>query len=467
MNLLLSSLEFINAKTGEVLPYDEDGLQYTKQYKEFWRVRVKGNDQGKVYLESSPQFELERVPGTFNEWQLTNFKRQIDDLYQRKRQRQISWQEFINKKNEIEDEKKRITGSGYIKAVLVDNGNTIYEQILVISPGNLTEKELNQMIKEIGQLALSAVSCTHYSMEVGESEKFGIEGMGKQWYPGNGLIMRATELLELYQVVKNHWTLLEKRSLKTVIKEINHIRIDKIRQSPKALIKAKLEPHKKMILGFNNIESNNCIENEFICYLLDIYLIELSSLLGDSLEILNFEEIDLMLINSINLNIEEKKTGSTEERIKNTELNKEKIKQFNKYKRNERANIEKINQSRLDRKVEVNKLIEQLKGCIAWSKKARKSKFLQSIKTPQKLPRFSSRLQGSSGYGSIFSKFSNSLGGVLKPIGKVLYLLQNTYEGRIKTTNELYEIWCFIKVYTAFIVYANMRPINNTFLFDI
>ncbi len=130
------------------------------------------------------------------------------------------------------------------------------------------------------------------------------------------------------------------------------------------------------------------------------------------------------------------------------------------------TNIALINQERRSKKIEINQTIKQLIECANWSKKARKSKFLQGIQTPKSLPNFSSRLQGASGYGSIFAKFSNSLGGVLKPIEKVIYLLQHTYEGRIKTTNELYEIWCFIKLYTAFIVYVNMKPAENTFLFD-
>jgi hypothetical protein len=157
------SLDFIDSRTGEILPNDENGTQRTKQYKGSWKVRVNEDCQGEVYLDGELLLALEKVSKIPNEWQIPNFYSKISELEQRRKNKEISWEDFIREKSKIEGDKKRVTGSGYVKAVLIHNNERICEKILIIAPGNLTEVEFGQMIKEIGQLAFSAVSCTHYS----------------------------------------------------------------------------------------------------------------------------------------------------------------------------------------------------------------------------------------------------------------------------------------------------------------
>lgn len=63
--------------------------------------------------------------------------------------------------------------------------------------------------------------------------------------------------------------------------------------SPQSLIKAKLNPSNRQTLGFNRVESNQCTENEFLCYVLDVYLKDLVNGIANVLDSLIIEEIVL------------------------------------------------------------------------------------------------------------------------------------------------------------------------------
>jgi hypothetical protein len=417
------NLCFIDSK-GRELEKNEDGIQHIRQYDERWYVRVQGAYQGKVVLDPIQRFPLDKVAGSSNKWELP---------------RKMSF-----------EERKNVTGAGYITALLLDQTEKpVCEATLLVFPSNVTEQELDQMIKEIGQLALSTASCVYRSIEGGQGEACGIEGVGLQWYPGEGLLTTATSLLELAEVVKNNWNVLKKRPLKSFVTQVEPISLNRVSFSPQSLIKAKVEPAKQKILEFVRVESTQCSENEFICYVLDVYLKDLASGLADSLESLDIETIDESLIVQSN-------------------PDKRRDEEFSEFKKRSRNQVQFFNKQRKEQRQHIQDKVSQLRDCATWATQVRDSAFLKIVNTPSELPSPSLRLRGSSAYGSIFTKFSNCKGNVLQPIQKVLYLFKCIYEDRVSTTWEIYELWCFVRLYSAFILYANMKPPSNeAFIFEV
>ncbi|MEQ8753993.1 MAG: nuclease domain-containing protein [Coleofasciculus sp. G1-WW12-02] len=411
-------LYFIDSK-GRELEKNEDGIQYIKQYNERWRVRIQGESQGRVVLDGSPGYPLDKINGSSNDndWELPD---------------NISF-----------EDRKKVTGAGYITAKLLDQTDKILCQgTLLVFPSNVTEKELEQMIKEIGQLALATASCVYRNLEGGQGEGYGIEGVGLKWHPSQGLLTTATSLLELAEVVKNNWNVLEKRPLKTFVAKAELVNRHKIKLSPQSLIRAKVEPAKQKILAFAHVESTQCPENEFICYVLDVYLKDLANGIADSLDSLDLENIDESLIFQVHPRQRKEENEFSQFKQQSTRLAR-------------RRNGEREKLRRC-----IQKRILQLRDCSVWATKARNSEFIKTVNTPNEPPPASWRLRGSPTYGSIFTKFYNCKGNVsqLQPIERVLYLFKCIYEGRVRTTWEIYELWCFVRLYSAFILYVNMKP---------
>ena len=53
------------------------------------------------------------------------------------------------------------------------------------------------------------------------------------------------------------------------------------------------------------------------------------------------------------------------------------------------------------------------------------------------------------------------MGDALKPLQKVLHLIENIFQGKVRPTWELYEIWCVAKLYSGFILYTTLKPEAN------
>jgi hypothetical protein len=415
------SLEFvdINSKSFE---RDEDGIQHVRQYEESWRVQVQGEWQGKVALRGQPPLILRVSPTRRNEWELPEPR--------------------------TNEEQKRVTGSGYITAVLVDSSDKIVsdspEASLFITPANITQQELKDMINEIGLLALSTSSCVRWRYLTAQGEGKGVEDFGLKWHPGEGVVAAATSILELEKVVKDNWNALKKRHLKSFITTVAPVSIDRMIYAPQSLIKTKIEPSKRRSLGLTSLESTQCLENEFICYILDVYLRDIAQKLAENLE---------KLLNSLEENIILPEFGGLP-----AELHKfirEDIKK----------DIENLNESKKTQKDDIDKIKSKLSDCIRWATQARKSAFIQKVATPNTCPLPSLRLTGTPAYSAIFQKYLSCQGGVLSSITKILYLLRQTHYVQVRSTWEIYEIWCFVRLYSAFILYANMKPVTSVFEF--
>jgi hypothetical protein len=296
----------------------------------------------------------------------------------------------------------------------------------------ITEQQLKQCIAEIGLLALSTSSCVTKQIKIYEPQTS--ETSQFQWFPSAKILSTAKALLELAKVFQDNWDAIQQRPLKTLTTGIAPIDIKRASSSPLLLIQAKLNPTKKQVLGTARTESYKCIENEFLCYILDVYLTDLTNGIANILDSLTIEKIVIPYISP----------------------------KFEK----ERSNFMKAVRERLEQRnnwVDKEKLliaetVTQLRACVEWATQARKAKFLENVVTPDKPPSPSLRLTGSPTYGTIFQQYSNCCTGNLTGIEKVLYLYECTYQGQVRPSWEIYKIWCIARLYSTFILYANMQP---------
>lgn len=413
------SIRFVDIKGTPFNP-DEDGITHVRQFGGAWYVELDRAWQGKVALDGTPPVLLIQIPNT-NRWELPR-GREGGEISCR---------------------------SGEVTVVLIDTTGKIARDTaatLHIYPANISEWQIDRMISDIGILALSTACCVRRTVPVPMGEGFGTEGLGQQWLSGNGMMATATALLELEAVVQDNWSAIQKRPLKSFVTEVGTIEIGKANLSPQLLIKSKVEPGKRRILGMTRIESTQCMENEFLCYILDVYLRDLAGGLATSLASLSLINIEADLI------------------PKNPPRKDEEFQEFI------AASKQRIQTFRLQQeelKKQINYIVLQLQSCVQWATQARSSNFLFDVRTPDEAVFTSLRLIASPSYGSIFEKYSNSKGGILEPIQKVLYLLEHIYRGEIRPTWQIYEIWCVVKLYSAFILYANMQPLDgNPTLFE-
>ncbi|MFB2879557.1 hypothetical protein [Floridanema aerugineum] len=297
---------------------------------------------------------------------------------------------------------------------------------------NINEEQLKHCIAEIGLLALSTSSCVTRQMTVHE----GIENssLGILWCPSAKLLATANALLDLAKVVKDNWDVLEQRPLKSFITQVASVDIKRVSSSPQSLIQAKLNPFKRQTLTFTRVESNQCTENEFLCYVLDVYLKDLVNGIAKVLTSLKIEEI---VIPNISRKFQDERPNFM------TDL---------------RKRVQKRNFFIGDEKRRITETVSQLHNCAEWASQARKAGFLEEVTTPDEPPSPSLRLTGSPIYGSIFEQYSNCRIGSLAAIEQVIYLYRCTYQGQVRPTWEIYKIWCVARMYSTFIIYANMQP---------
>ena len=118
------------------LPWEDD-VQYTRQYSGRWYVQIEGLWDGSIGLKSDSIISLLKIGN--NRWELPQ-----------------------RTKHEQEISKGVASRTGQITAILLDASgepvNSSPEAFLLVKPAGLTEQELEQLITEIGLLALSASS---------------------------------------------------------------------------------------------------------------------------------------------------------------------------------------------------------------------------------------------------------------------------------------------------------------------
>jgi len=410
------TIKFVDDR-GNVLPTDEDGLQHIQQFRQFWQIYLSDRWLGKVRLLGNPNIDLLNVAKT-NYWQFKN--------------------------NQIPP--SIISSAGIVTIILIDDkGNQIEatKTRLAIHPASLTDSQLDRMIADIGTLALSVSSCVNREIKILTAQASGETGYGQKWSPYQGMLTTADALIELTSVMQQNWIALEKRSLKDIETTIGKVNRSRVYTSPKLLIKAYSQPAKQNFMGMVRTETTNCSENQFLCYLLDIYLQDVAQGVISSLKALKIDNVESRLIPS-------RRSDSD----------------FTKF----RDNIQKTVNQRTKRinqfELSVKEKIKQLQECQIWAKYARNSSFLRNISTPHTLPNHSLRLTGAPAYGAIYACYSSTQGHLLENLQQQILSFENLTPKNIKPVWEIYEIWCFVSIYSAFILYAGMSYEPSEGLFE-
>lgn len=410
------TIKFVDDR-GNVLPTDEDGLQHIQQFRQSWQVCLSDRWLGKVRLLGNPNIDLLNVAKT-NYWQFKN--------------------------NQIPP--SIISSAGIVTIILIDDkGNQIEatKTRLAIHPASLTDSQLDRMIADIGTLALSVSSCVNREIKILTAQASGETGYGQKWSPYQGMLTTADALIELTSVMQQNWIALEKRSLKDIETTIGKVNRSRVYTSPKLLIKAYSQPAKQNFMGMVRTETTNCSENQFLCYLLDIYLQDVAQGVISSLKALKIDNVESRLIPS-------RRSDSD----------------FTKF----RDNIQKTVNQRTKRinqfELSVKEKIKQLQECQIWAKYARNSSFLRNISTPHTLPNHSLRLTGAPAYGAIYACYSSTQGHLLENLQQQILSFENLTPKNIKPVWEIYEIWCFVSIYSAFILYAGMSYEPSEGLFE-
>lgn len=410
------TIKFVDDR-GNVLPTDEDGLQHIQQFRQFWQLYLSDRWLGKVRLLGNPNIDLLNVAKT-NYWQFKN--------------------------NQIPP--SIISSAGIVTIILIDDkGNQIEatKTRLAIHPASLTDSQLDRMIADIGTLALSVSSCVNREIKILTAQASGETGYGQKWSPYQGMLTTADALIELTSVMQQNWIALEKRSLKDIETTIGKVNRSRVYTSPKLLIKAYSQPAKQNFMGMVRTETTNCSENQFLCYLLDIYLQDVAQGVISSLKALKIDNVESRLIPS-------RRSDSD----------------FTKF----RDNIQKTVNQRTKRinqfELSVKEKIKQLQECQIWAKYARNSSFLRNISTPHTLPNHSLRLTGAPAYGAIYACYSSTQGHLLENLQQQILSFENLTPKNIKPVWEIYEIWCFVSIYSAFILYSGMSYEPSEGLFE-
>jgi predicted RNA-binding Zn-ribbon protein involved in translation (DUF1610 family) len=410
------TIKFVDDR-GNVLPTDEDGLQHIQQFRQFWQIYLSDRWLGKVRLLGNPNIDLLNVAKT-NYWQFKN--------------------------NQIPP--SIISSAGIVTIILIDDkGNQIEatKTRLAIHPASLTDSQLDRMIADIGTLALSVSSCVNREIKILTAQASGETGYGQKWSPYQGMLTTADALIELTSVMQQNWIALEKRSLKDIETTIGKVNRSRVYTSPKLLIKAYSQPAKQNFMGMVRTETTNCSENQFLCYLLDIYLQDVAQGVISSLKALKIDNVESRLIPS-------RRSDSD----------------FTKF----RDNIQKTVNQRTKRinqfELSVKEKIKQLQECQIWAKYARNSSFLRNISTPHTLPNHSLRLTGAPAYGAIYACYSSTQGHLLENLQQQILSFENLTPKNIKPVWEIYEIWCFVSIYSAFILYSGMSYEPSEGLFE-
>lgn len=434
-------LYFVNDECRKLA--EENDYQYCIQF-EGWYLQTDGDWDGEV--------------GLMDEQGLNIFTLEIDKSLAEKRWKLPDKYEGDNKPKKKKEKRRKeiVGGAGWTTAVLLDtNGELIPEAPqarLRIKPSNLTEENFREIVAEIGLLALSVGSLFSYPSSSDRGEQAGDE-LGHNIDPTGQLLTAPTVLLELYSLMRNLWTEIEKRPLKSFRKEIAPVDITKNFNSPQVLISRKMGLSKKRILAMSSVESLDCSENQFLCYVLDAYLKDTVSGL-----IKLIEEFDLHpLSNYGSSRLISQITKSSKGTSNNGNLVE--VSEFFQKTKKAHDNFEQVSKHSKEKRREV---LDRLRECLKWAKDIRCTSFLKNIVTPSSPYLDSQRLIKSPTYGLIIKAYNKCNGSHSSGIERVIRLYRETLSLPVKATWEIYELWCFIKIYSVLATQFRLTPPIDT-----
>ncbi|HHT72287.1 MAG TPA: hypothetical protein GX008_01055 [Firmicutes bacterium] len=402
-----------------------DGLPHIRQFQGEWWVQLSTPWEGKVALKKRDGQLLELTSTDKQNWFIPKDR---------------------PKKRRIRDAVKTPAGTVLVK-LTDEHGRELHGQgtaaKLEVLTANIGDEELEKMLRDIGLLALSTSTYLYGNLagpvpdQLGEGQIGGIpQGM-------RGYFRSAESLLRLGRALQQNWAVITKRPLRE-IKVGTGINRDYYQvRSPQMLVKAYVRgPHTPQ-LGLRRLSGSDCSENQFLCHLLDHYLILVAEGTAALLQSSQGELVDESVLDEL-----------------------ASIANFEGFTRQARARLSKANQVTAELNKTIAATLQELQQTIEWAKKARRTSFLKDVSTPRVLPEITQRLLGTPGYAAVVREFFNSRKASLDGIQHVLSLFTELWQGNVKATWELYEIWCLVRLYSSLITQLHLRPEDGRSLFD-
>lgn len=412
--MTLPTIELVD-ESGNQLPYksDEPEVQHIKQFGLYWFVRLDRQWDGQVALLSHDTPPLPLMPSKSKEhhWRIPWRKEDPSSL-----------------KNRYE---QTVGGSGRLQIGLIDGrGQPIPlapVRYLDILPSNISLTQLQQMIDDIGLLTLSAksrVSHKNITSPIGEGQ--GVASHGYAWVPGEGTLATTASILRLIQVLQQELPRLKARPLRAIKVDIGPVRVDKTLNRPSTILNLYAAPsERRTVVTQTRVESLDCAENQFIAFVLHLLELQIPHTIAQ-------------------LKLHPPSFASFPDKLFSTYTNQSRF--FNKVKQDQETRKVFLDKLGAERK----KAVEELGEALGWLVQERKAAFWNGVSKPAVLPTCSLRLIGSPSYGAIYSRFQQLWGNTLASINRIFFLLEGVQQGHVHPTWQIYELWCFIKLYYAF-----------------
>lgn len=415
--MTLPLLEIVD-RHGNPLPYlsDEPEVQYTKQYDGEWFVRVIGDWDGKVALISKHDSPLPM---------------KLDD------NRTDQWRILYDKKGPAEElskdqkewHKETSPASGRLRIGLVDDKNKIISgtpiRQLDIFPGNISLKQLAQMVDEIGMLALSATSRAINDkpiVPVGESQ--GLSYRGSKWNAHDGSLITAHAIQEFVKVLQREIPRLRAHPLRSVIAEVGLTRVDKALSKSFSSQRIRETNGRRTIFALTRTESLDCTENQYILSVLH----RLKTIIPGVIKNLEVELLPIPPFSYRNMGMlrtNQSQFFAEAERVQEQGKN----------------GFGELSQER-------KKIAEELDKCLQWVNRERNHVFWSDVAFVTN-PKISLRLTGSPAYAAIYTHFQGLWGDTQVKLEQVYSLLIYLQQGYFRPVWEIYELWCFVRFYNA------------------
>lgn len=416
--MILPTIELVDEQDN-LLPsnLDEPDVQHVNQFDPHWFVRLNGLWDGGVALLSDDKPPFPLVPASFKSGS------------KQKRWR-IPWEEEVPSSLK-KQYKQTVGGSGRLQIGLIDarKQRVPFAPIKYLDylPNNISLAQLQQMIYDIGLLVLSAtslVSRKNITSPIGEGQ--GVASPGYAWGPGEGALATTASLLRLIQVLKQELPRLKARPLRAIKVDIGPVRVDKTLNRPSTIVNLYVAPsERRTVVTQTRVESLDCIENQFVRFVLRLLELQIPCIVAQ----LNIEPPPVSF---------QRFTSHTNQ-----------IPLFFNKVENEQASRRAID---LKLAAERKKAVADLSKALDWLAQERKSSFWNNVSEPTVLPSYTLRLIGSPSYAAIYSRFQQLWGHTQSSINHVYFLLQNIQQGHIRPVWEIYEFWCFISLYYAFVL---------------
>lgn len=436
----LPSLIFTDS-SGVELP-KEDGKYHSRQFREIWQVTTSVDWSGSVGLVASngETFPLAQVPNTSGiaRWQLP-------------------YEDAIRTKNidRAKIYRNTIGASGEITAVLLDiagrpvrqsNRQFLVQETLITEPTNITDSEFNQMLREIALLSLSSYSCAQARMQAPTGLKAGADdSFGFQWYPRRGNLTIALSVLNLSKVLGKHIPAIELAPLSEITRESIPTRLPSMRPSVHEIRVTRERPFIRTAALPNSHLTTDCVENRFVLWLIRNFV---PSLINQILHQLT-RDID-SLTQDINLPDNSILRASARDLAQRSRARTGEL----------MVDVEKLRNK-------IRALYKDLERAAVLMRALAARPVFASIQMLMSLPKVTTRLMESPRYAEIYQAFLIVKGGRNHQLERILRLITLIDTGHVRPTWEVYEMWCFARIYEGLVTgIADLAPAKGQSLID-